>query len=69
MEVAKVDFDDLLRRLEEARIVDDEIHNRKSTLTERAASRDALMEVRAEMATFRARVGTPQSDGSIQRNL
>lgn len=55
MELGNVDFDDLLKRLEQARFADEETHSRESSLAERTASRDALMNVRSEMARFRAR--------------
>jgi len=55
MAVGNVPFDDLLKRLEEARFADEETHSRESSLAERTASRDALMAVRSEMARFRSR--------------
>ncbi len=55
MAVGNVPFDDLLKRLEEARFADEETHSRESSLAERIASRDALMAARAEMASFRSR--------------
>ncbi|GMQ97815.1 MAG: hypothetical protein BMS9Abin17_0318 [Acidimicrobiia bacterium] len=57
-----VDFDDLLKRLEEARFADEETHSRESSLAERTASRDALMEVRSEMARFRAGAGLSSTE-------
>lgn len=54
MSTALSRFDDLLRRLEQARLEDEEIHSRPASLEERAASHDSLMDLRAEMAQIRA---------------
>jgi len=51
-------FDDLLSRLENARLEDEEIHSRPASLEERATSHDSLMGLRAEMAQIRAEGGT-----------
>jgi len=58
----KTAFNDLLKRLERARFADEELHHRDSSLAERTASRDALMEVRSEMARFRAGAGLVSMD-------
>jgi hypothetical protein len=47
-------FDDLLGRLENARLEDEEIHSRPASLEERAGSHDSLIDLRAEMAQIRA---------------
>ncbi len=57
MDVTMDDFNDLLTRLEEARFADEDVHQRNGSLTERTASRDALLELRAEMARMRADIG------------
>jgi len=62
MDVTKEDFNDLLARLEEARFADEDVHQRNSSLTERIASRDALLELRAEMARMRADIGSASMD-------
>ncbi len=65
MAVGNVDFDDLLKRLEEARFADEETHRRESSLAERTASRDTLMELRSEMARFRARSAQRTAESSV----
>jgi hypothetical protein len=53
MSTALSRFDDLLSRLENARLEDEEIHSRPASLEQRAASHDSLMDLRAEMAQIR----------------
>ncbi|MFV2000899.1 MAG: hypothetical protein ACC654_11100 [Acidimicrobiia bacterium] len=62
---ARNGFDDLLRRLEDARLSDDKIHERDSSLAERTASRELLMQLRAEMAEFRAGLETSSTDTGV----
>jgi len=62
MDDVRNEFDDLLGRLEDARMSDDEIHGRDSSLSERAASRELLMRLRAEMAEFRAGLEMSSTD-------
>ena len=57
MSTALAPFDDALGCLEDARIKDEEIHNRPASLKERTASHDALLSLRAEMAQIRATGG------------
>ncbi|GMR02165.1 MAG: hypothetical protein BMS9Abin20_0493 [Acidimicrobiia bacterium] len=57
-------FEDLLRRLEEARIADEALHRRTGSLTERAASRDTLTMLRAEIARVRAEIGFDSMEAS-----
>ncbi len=64
MAVGNVPFDDLLKRLEQARIADEETHGRESSLAERTASRDALMAVRSEMAKYRNRLAQSATEKS-----
>lgn len=64
MEAATDYFNALLRRLEEARFADEEIHRRNGSLTERTASHDVLMELRAEIARVRAEAGLASMDVS-----
>jgi hypothetical protein len=52
-------FDDLLNRLENARLDDEEIHSRLASLEERTTSHDSLMDLRAEMARIRVEGETP----------
>jgi len=62
-------FDDLLRRLEDARVSDDEIHGRDSSLAERTASRELLMRLRAEMADFRAGLETSSTETGVSLDM
>ena len=57
MSTALSRFDDLLSRLENARLVYEEVHSRPASLEERAASHDSLLELRAEMARNRVERG------------
>lgn len=50
-------FDDLLIRLENARLEDEEIHSRPASLEERTASHESLTDLRAAMAQIRAERG------------
>lgn len=57
-------FEDLLRRLEEARLADEKLHRRTASLTERAVSHDMLMMLRAEIAQVRLETGSESMDAS-----
>ncbi len=57
-------FEDLLRRLEEARLADEALHRRNGSLTERAASHDTLAMLRAEIARVRVATGLDSMDAS-----
>lgn len=57
-------FEDLLRRLKEARLADEALHRRNGSLTERAASHDTLVMLRAEIARVRASTGSDSMDAS-----
>lgn len=46
-------FKDVLRELEEARSLDDEMHSQCASLLERVASRERLTTLRAELAEIR----------------
>ncbi len=50
-------FDDLLRSLKDARLADEDVHRRDASLEERTASHEALLKVRAEIASLRAETG------------
>ncbi len=47
-------FDVLLQELIAARLADDEIHRRASSIEQRSASHDVLTTLRAEIASLRA---------------
>jgi len=57
-------FDDLLRCLEDARLSDDAMHQRIASLEERATSHDALVVLRAEIASLRVETGIEQMGAS-----
>jgi hypothetical protein len=57
-------FDELLRCLKDARLSDDAVHQRNSSLNERAASHDRLVMLRAEIASLRPEMGFEQMDTS-----
>lgn len=61
-------FSDLLRRLEQARRVDEDLHSRGGSLADRAASRQKLAELRAEIALVRVEAGFEAMEVSGRRD-
>lgn len=57
MDAREVRFDDLLRCLKDARVADEEMHRRNSSLEERTLSHRALVELRAKIANLRIGTG------------
>ncbi len=49
-------FEHLLRCLEEARLADEDVHRRSCSLSERIASHDLLVRLRAEIAEVRLEI-------------
>ena len=60
------DFEETLRKLEDARNADDELHRRSAPLEDRVASHERLTELRSEIAQIRRSLGmaTPNVSGS-----
>jgi len=57
MGAGSVHFEELLKRLEEARLADEKLHRRNASLAERVTSHDRLAKLRAEIAEARSTTG------------
>lgn len=61
---APYELDELLERLNNARLVDEEIHRNGASLEQRVVSHDALVHIRSELVKLRTESGLEPMDAA-----